>query len=122
MNTSGMLIRFAAVTAFASCTSGWVYAQTAPAFIAPGAVAPKMLSDTGADAKDRTWSNAENFGSIPGRLRADASKQCATLGSEYKPVGYHPDALDKDGKLIAGGGFLCLTQEAMDQVNKKQGK
>lgn len=117
-----VLVRLAATAAFTVCAISGVSAQNAPAFIAPGSVAPKMLSDTNSAPADRKWSNAENFGTIPGRLRADAIKECARMGSEYKPVGYHPDALDKDAKLVAGGGFLCLTQETMDQVVKAQKK
>jgi hypothetical protein len=111
-----------ATAALSVCTIEGVSAQDVPAFIPPGPVAPKMLSDSNAAPKDRKWSNAENFGTIPARLRADATRECAGMGGEYKPVGYHPDALDKDGKLITGGGFLCLTQETMDLVSKAQKK
>ena len=115
-----LVAKFAVIAAFAACTISGVSAQNVPAFIVPGPVAPKMLTD--AAAKDRRWANAENFGTIPTRLRADATRECAGMGGDYKPVGYHPDALDKDGKLITGGGFLCLTQEIIDQVSKAQKK
>ncbi len=117
-----LLVRLTAIAAFTVCTIWGVNAQNVPAFIAPGPVAPQMLADTSAEPKDRKWSNAENFGTIPARLRPDAMKECATMGSEYIPVGYHPDALGKEGKLVAGGGFLCLTQETMDQVTNAQKK
>ena len=121
-STKFALIRLAAAAALTVGTIWGVSAQNVPAFIAPGPVAPRMLDDTKIAPKDRRWSNAENFGTIPGRLRADATKECAAMGGEFKPVGYHPDALDKDGKLVTGGGFLCLTQETMDQVAKAQKK
>ena len=112
------LTRVAAAVAITTCTAWSASAQNTPAFIAPGPVAPKMLNEANTPPKDRKWANAENFGSIPARLRADATRECGGMGSEYKPVGYHPDALDRDGKLITGGGFLCLTQEMLDQISK----
>lgn len=114
------LTRVAAAAALTACTTWSANAQTAPAFIAPGPVAPKMLSE--ATDKERKWANADNFGTIPARLRADAARECTGMGDQYKPAGYHPDALDRNGKLITGGGFLCLTQETIDQVSKAQKK
>ena len=116
MNKSLMLGKFAATAALTVFVIGGVGAQSS--FIAPGAVAPKMLTDAKSDPKEQKWSNAENFGSIPARLNNDASRECGTMGREFIPVGYHPDALDNQGKLITGGGFLCLTKETIDQVAK----
>ena len=119
LNANIVLGKLAAVAAFTVCITGSVSAQNTATFIAPGKVAPRML-DNPENTKVPLWNNSENFGTIPGRLAADSVKECATIGSEYKPVGYHPDALDKAGTLIAGGGFLCLTQENIDKVAKSK--
>lgn len=105
----------AAAVLFVGSFSG-ARAQNVPAFIAPGPVAPKITSPEG--AKETQWANAENFGTIPARLRAEAVKDCLGMSSEHKAVGYHPDALDRNGKLIPGGGILCLTQQTIDEISK----
>lgn len=57
------------------------------------------------------WNNPGAFGPVPQALAANGSAVCAALnkGSQtFRALGYHPAALDLDGKPIQGGGFFCV--------------
>jgi hypothetical protein len=120
LKIQSLTLRLTVAAGITACTIWSAGAQNTPTFITPGAVAPKMMGDAKTAPKDREWANVENFGTIPARLRNDSVKECAAMGSDFKPMGYHPDALDYNGKLIAGGGYLCLTQEKIDQIRAQK--
>lgn len=52
------------------------------------------------------WRNPNTFGPIPADKKAIGMKICKKQG-RANVIGYHPRALDNNGKPIAGGGFLC---------------
>ncbi|MDO8888328.1 MAG: hypothetical protein Q7V16_07080 [Hydrogenophaga sp.] len=58
----------------------------------------------------RTWDRPGAFGPVPDSLREQAARVCASLDSEkvkHEARGYHPGALNLEGKPFAGGGYYC---------------
>jgi hypothetical protein len=55
------------------------------------------------------WNDVSLFGPIPTRLEKRAVELCEPAGME--PWGYHPNAIDQEGRKIPGGGFLCKCVE-----------
>jgi hypothetical protein len=55
------------------------------------------------------WDNMAAFGPVPAKLQLEGDRVCATDTGilKYKAIGYHPLALDKAGRPIEGGGYLC---------------
>lgn len=54
-----------------------------------------------------TWDRPGAFGAVPAAQTERAVKQCQQFASTAKPLGYHPKALDAQGKVLPEGGFLC---------------
>jgi hypothetical protein len=54
------------------------------------------------------WDRPGAFGAVPAALIEVANRACLKQGSNFKPLGYHPKALDQTGKSVAEGGFLCI--------------
>ena len=54
------------------------------------------------------WDRPGAFGAIPAALQERAQQECSRQGSAMKPLGFHPGALDAQGKVVPNGGFLCV--------------
>ena len=54
------------------------------------------------------WDRPGAFGPIPAALQGRARQECSRQGSAMKPLGFHPGALDAQGKVVQNGGFLCV--------------
>lgn len=59
-----------------------------------------------ADGTTRIWANAGAFKPVPLQLRARALEVCGEQG--LRPAGFHPRALDENGKPFIDGGFYCV--------------
>ncbi len=70
---------------------------------APSAVPPRLVQGP----KSLRWDKPEAFGPVSASNQARGDRICQSLGLE-KAIGYHPGALDANGKLIAGGGYFCV--------------
>jgi len=57
-----------------------------------------------------TWVRVSSFGPVPEALQAVGHLRCMKLGTSLRAVGYHPRALDLQGKPTPGGGFFCQPQ------------
>lgn len=57
-----------------------------------------------------TWDRVSSFGPVPEELQAAGHLRCMKLGSTLRAAGYHPRALDVQGKPTPGGGFFCQPQ------------
>jgi hypothetical protein len=74
---------------------------------------PPQLIRSQKDGGEIRWDHAYKFGPVPqtnlleGQLVCD---QIAGRNSQFKPVGYHAYALDLDGVLIQGGGYMCAQE------------
>ncbi len=77
----------------------------------PSNKSPKIVLEP-TDVNFPIWdSPASAFGPIADSDFARGESACASLNRhdiQYKAIGYHPKALDIDGKPFAGGGFYCV--------------
>jgi len=100
-----MKTAFFSVPLFASVV---VCALTSCAVIGPGdkadAVPPRLVIDSN---KVAAWDRPNAFGPVPAELQATGNNTCQQIGAE-KATGYHPGALDAEGKPVAGGGYFCV--------------
>jgi hypothetical protein len=58
-----------------------------------------------------TWVNASAFKPIPAALLKQGEAVCRifdTPTQKHRPAGYHPRALNAEGKPFPGGGYLCV--------------
>lgn len=58
-----------------------------------------------------TWVNAKAFKPIPAALLKQGEAVCRifdTATQKHRPAGYHPSALNAEGKPFPGGGYLCV--------------
>lgn len=56
------------------------------------------------------WDNPAAFGPVPAALMPLGNKTCSALNTrqlEFGPTGYHPLAVDLNGKPFSDGGFYC---------------
>ncbi len=86
---------------------------------APDSNPPKLLksdNDSGLNQgkiDDIRWDRPSAFGPVPANLQAQGDAACKYIDFYRKKfdftraIGYHPGALNLDGKPIAGGGYLC---------------
>ena len=79
---------------------------------APDSNPPKLLksdNDSGLNQgkiDDIRWDRPGAFGPVPANLQAQGDAACRA-GGFNRAIGYHPSALNLDGKPIAGGGYFC---------------
>lgn len=62
----------------------------------------------GADGKERIWTNPQAFRPVPLQLRAKGAEICEAIGA--KAGGFHPRALDENGRTFTEGGFYCVKE------------
>jgi len=74
----------------------------------PGDIPPRLVRN---DDGRIGWDRPSAFGPVPTVVAAKGAAVCATLDNgslHYKAMGYHPRALDLQGKPFADGGFYCV--------------
>lgn len=79
---------------------------------APSDTPPKIVIDK-ADGKNRGWDSSSAFGPVPTAEAVRGEKVCSALNTkdvQFKAIGYHPKALDANGKPFVGGGFYCVAK------------
>lgn len=58
-----------------------------------------------------TWVNTRAFQPVPAALLKQGEAVCRifdTPTQKYRPAGYHPRALNAEGKPFPGGGYFCV--------------
>ncbi|WMP17974.1 hypothetical protein [Thiothrix lacustris] len=79
---------------------------------APDKTPPKLMKSENArgllqgKSAGVLWDKPSAFGPVPANLQTVGNAACQAIGFA-KASGYHPSALDVEGKAIAGGGFFC---------------
>ncbi len=76
----------------------------------PSATPPQLvvLAAKGQDGKEvLTWDRPMAFGPVPAHLKALGDVSCLRTRVDLEAIGYHPSALDRDGKPMLTGGFFC---------------
>ena len=90
-----------------ACLGGMVACTSTP-IIGPGSTAdpvpPRIITDKDGN---HTWDRPSAFGPVPPELQAKGDAICRGVGSE-KATGYHPGALQENGKPFSGGGYFCV--------------
>jgi hypothetical protein len=88
---------------------------------APDEKNPPQLVDTafrkGWDSKNLenvAWDRPSAFGPVPANLQATGDEICRK-GRWERAIGYHPKALDLEGKPIPDGGYYCTDQKDQDK-------
>ena len=88
---------------------------------APDEKNPPQLVDTalrkgwdGSNLENVAWDRPSAFGPVPANLQAKGDEICKK-GKWERAVGYHPKALDLEGKPIPDGGFYCSDQKEQNQ-------
>jgi len=94
----------APVVTLLGCSQG-VMIGNAPSNPAPQIVFLGAKDKTGDDYL--TWRDVPSFGQVPAELKAKGDISCMQYDLTLRAVGYHPDALDRRGNRIDGGGFFC---------------
>ena len=59
----------------------------------------------------RTWDHPGAFGPVPESLLERGQSVCGALDTDkvkYQARGYHPSALNLEGKAFPGGGYYCV--------------
>lgn len=72
----------------------------------PEELPPPRLVKHGPDGPQRKWENIGSFRPVPVQMRAKAIEVCEDFGA--RPAGFHPRAVDENGKTFAEGGFYCV--------------
>lgn len=71
----------------------------------PDAKAPQLKPDGNSFAWDRPGA----FGKVPEEIKESATRACnAAGGQRMRAIGFHPKAMDAQGKPFPTGGFLCF--------------
>lgn len=72
----------------------------------PSDEAPQLVKEV-----DRfIWDYPSRFGPVPPALQELGDSTCREIGYD-RATGYHPEARDKDGTTMSGGGFFCIHDE-----------
>ena len=84
---------------------------------APDEKNPPQLVDTafrkgwdGNNLENVAWDRPSAFGPVPENLQEKGDSICKK-GKYERAVGYHPRALDLEGKPIPDGGYFCTDQK-----------
>jgi hypothetical protein len=66
---------------------------------------PKIIASTKEEIL--TWDRTFAFGRIPLDLKPAGDAACMSARIDLEAVGYHPNALGRDGQPLKGGGYFC---------------
>ena len=73
----------------------------------PDPTVPRLVIQNGV----MTWVNTRAFKPVPSALLKQGESVCRifdTPTQKYRAAGYHPRALNAEGKPFPGGGYFCV--------------
>lgn len=82
---------------------GGFYCQPQPLQALADSQAPKVVMVDGV----ASWDRPGAFMPLPVALQEVAEQECRSNNPQLKPLGYHPQPLDAQGKPMSKPGFLC---------------
>lgn len=88
----------------AACAQGLLVGETPSD--PPPAVA-KLGARDGKGNEYLTWDRPWAFGKVPPELQSAGDVGCMKIDVHLRAVGYHPKAMDLNGRPMQGGGFYC---------------
>lgn len=65
-----------------------------------------------------TWRDIPSFGQTPAELQALGDYSCMNYELVLRAIGYHPNARDRAGEPIRGGGFFCAVRSTGGYADK----
>lgn len=84
-------------------TSGGFYCQPQPLQALSDTRPPQVVMVDGV----ASWDRPGAFLPLPEAMQEAAEKECRLNNPQLKPLGYHPQPLDVQGKPMSKPGFLC---------------
>lgn len=79
----------------------------------PDTEPPKLVVGNQQDANGRVvyeWNRPQAFGKITAAHKVLGDAACLMGRADLEAVGYHPQAKDAEGVVIAAGGYLCAVK------------
>lgn len=95
---------FAMATLLSACSTGVLIGEK-PTEPPPQVVFLGAVNAQGVEYL--TWDRPWAFGQVPEELKASGDISCMKTGINMRATGYHPRALDRQGKPTPGGGYFC---------------
>lgn len=92
------------VTLLSACSTGVLIGEK-PTEPPPQVVFLGAVNEKGVEYL--TWDRPWAFGKVPEELKASGDISCMKTGINMRATGYHPRALDRQGKPTPGGGYFC---------------
>lgn len=83
--------------------SGGFYCQPQPSQTLADRRPPRVVMVDGV----ASWDRPGAFLPLPAAMQEAAEKECHLNNPQLKPLGYHPQPLDAQGKPMSKPGFLC---------------
>ena len=99
-------IWIALVIAAVMSAAAFTQAPTPTPYVNASAV-PRLVIRNGV----MTWVNTQAFKPVPSALLKQGESVCRifdTPTQKYRAAGYHPRALNAEGKPFPGGGYFCV--------------
>lgn len=99
-----VVLGLALTTLLSACSTGVLVGDK------PAEPPPQVVFLGAVDAKGveyLTWERPWAFGKVPEELQASGDISCMKTGINMRATGYHPRALDRQGKPTPGGGYFC---------------
>lgn len=94
----------AMVTLLSACSTGVLIGEK-PTEPPPQVVFLGAVNEKGVEYL--TWDRPWAFGKVPEELKVSGDISCMKTGINMRATGYHPRALDRQGRPTAGGGYFC---------------
>lgn len=88
----------------------------------PASEAPQLVAGNLRDASGRIvyeWNRPDAFGKVSGRQKVLGDATCLMARVDLEALGYHPSAMDAEGQLIPGGGYLCGVKATGNQPGEQ---
>lgn len=99
-----LALGFAMATLLSACSTGVLIGEK-PTEPPPQVVFLGAVNEKGVEYL--TWDRPWAFGKVPEELKASGDISCMKTGINMRATGYHPRALDRQGKPTPGGGYFC---------------
>jgi hypothetical protein len=79
---------------------------------APSETPPRILYQN----DEYSWDDPTAFGPVPAHLQSTGDAYCQRNGYA-SATGYHPRALDQNGRTFEGGGYYCEGRRSSANAN-----
>jgi hypothetical protein len=93
-----------------------LYGCVAPSLVGthPSPTPPRLVvvaTQDSSAAELIAWDRPLAFGPVPQHLKVTGDVSCLRTRVDLEAIGYHPGALNREGKPIPAGGFFCFPKQ-----------